>query len=231
MAHNIPMTLPNASSKDRLLDAALTHVPFDGWSAASFDAAIADTDIDPFLARALCPRGAVDLARAYHLRGDQMMLDQLNNADLSQLKFRDKIATAVRFRLQAVDDKELVRRGSTLFALPQYAADGAKLIWGTSDLIWQSLGDTSDDFNWYTKRTTLSAVYSATVLYWLGDESHDNQNSWDFLDRRIENVMQFEKLKASLQNNPFLKGPLAALQRIKAPQPRDDQPGRWTGKT
>ncbi len=214
----------------QLLDAALLHVVFDGWSEATFEAAITDTGINPVLARAICPRGAVDLALAYHRRGDQAMLARLAEADLSDLKFRDRIATMVRYRLEAAEDKEAVRRGVTLFALPQYAASGAKALWGTCDAIWTALGDTSDDLNWYSKRTILSGVYSSTLLYWLGDDSPDHQATWAFLDRRIDNVMQFEKVKAGLRKNPLLKpllaGPEWLSTQIKAPAARDDLPGR-----
>lgn len=214
----------------QLLDAALLHVVFDGWSEATFEAAITDTGINPVLARAICPRGAVDLALAYHRRGDQIMLARLAEADLSDLKFRDRIATMVRYRLEAAEDKEAVRRGVTLFALPQYAASGAKALWGTCDAIWTALGDTSDDLNWYSKRTILSGVYSSTLLYWLGDDSPDHQATWAFLDRRIDNVMQFEKVKAGLRKNPLLKpllaGPEWLSTQIKAPAARDDLPGR-----
>ena len=130
--------------RDQLLDAALNHVAFDGWSDASFKAAVAETGLDASIARATCPRGAIDLAAAFHRRGDAAMLERLATADLSEHRFRDKIAAAVRFRLEAVVDKEAVRRGVTLFALPIYAADGAKLIWGTSDAIWTCLLYTSD---------------------------------------------------------------------------------------
>lgn len=209
-------------TKDRLLDAALSHVPFDGWAAASFDAALADTGIDPGLAHAICPRGAVDLALAFHDRGDSVMLERIAGGDLQAMRFRDRIAAAVRYRLEAVEDKELVRRGVTLFALPQYAGDGARAIWNTCGLIWEALGDTSEDVNWYTKRATLSGVYSATVLFWLGDESEGHQDTWAFLDRRIENVMQIEKLKAQVRDNPALKpllaGPNWLLGQIRAPK-------------
>ncbi|MGI9367734.1 MAG: COQ9 family protein [Ruegeria sp.] len=208
------MSVTYEDAKEQLLDAILTHVPFDGWSETAFRAAIEDCDMDDALARAICPRGAVDLALAHHARGDAEMLERLNGADLNGLKFREKIATAVRFRLQVAKDKELVRRGVTLFSLPAYAADGAKAIWGTCDLIWTALGDTSDDVNWYTKRATLSGVYSSTLLFWLGDDSPDKQPTWEFLDRRIENVMQFEKLKAQVQENPLLKPFLAVPNRL-----------------
>ena len=214
---------------EHLLDAALMHVVFDGWSTATFEAAIAESGIDPVLARALCPRGAVDLALAYHRRGDRQMLQRLAEADLTGYRFRDKIAAAVRFRLEVAEDKEAVRQGTTLFALPQYAGDGLKALWGTCDAIWNALGDNSDDLNWYSKRTTLSGVYSTTLLYWLGDDSLEHQATWDFLDRRIDNVMDFEKLKAGLQKNPLLKpllaGPNWLAEQIKPPKARDDLPG------
>ncbi|SHF04552.1 ubiquinone biosynthesis protein COQ9 [Ruegeria intermedia] len=224
------MTVTYEDAKQQLLDAILTHVPFDGWSDISFRAAIADCGLDEGLARAICPRGAVDLALAFHDRGDAAMLERLKSEDLSDLKFRDRIAAAVRFRLQAVPDKEAVRRGVALFSLPMYAGDGAKAVWGTCDLIWNALGDTSEDVNWYTKRATLSGVYSSTVLFWLGDDSPDHQRTWDFLDRRIENVMQFEKLKAQVNKNPLMRPFLAVPNwlagQVRAPaRMRADLPG------
>ena len=228
--------MPSAqnSPKDLLLQAAVMHVPFDGWSQATFDAAIIDSGVERTVAESVCPRGAVDLAMHYHAKGDAEMLARLAETDLEQMKYSARVAAAVRFRLEAVTDKEIVRRGTALFALPIYAADGAKAIWGTADAIWNALGDTSDDVNWYTKRATLSGVYSATVLYWLGDSSEDHADTWAFLDRRIENVMQIEKLKAQVNNNPVLSklmsGPNWLLSHVKAPQslPRSGLPGRWT---
>ena len=170
---------------------------------------------------------------AYHRRGDAKMLKGLAQADLSQMRFRDRIAKAVRLRLEA-GDREAIRRGSTLFALPHHAPEGAGLIWETSDKIWTALGDTSDDVNWYSKRATLSGVYSATLLYWLGDASEGHQATWSFLDRRIDDVMQIEKIKAQVRESPTLSrlmaGPNWLLSHIKAPRGQQDPdlPGRWT---
>ncbi|WP_299048480.1 COQ9 family protein [uncultured Tateyamaria sp.] len=227
------MTTSYETTKAALLDAALMHVPFDGWSEVTFTAAARDAGIDMTMARAICPRGAVDLALAYHARGDAAMVARMQSDDLPD-RFRDKIAAGVRFRIEAVTDKEAVRRGTTLFALPMHAADGARAIWGTADKIWMTLGDTSDDVNWYTKRATLSGVYSATVLYWLGDDSTDNQATWAFLDRRIDDVMQIEKVKAQVRDNKalstLLAGPNWVLSQIKAPSrgAASDLPGSWS---
>lgn len=228
------MTTLKTSPKEQLLEAALMHVPFDGWSQATFDAAIDESGVERTVAVSVCPRGAVDLAIAYHQQGDAEMVARMGAADLGAMKYSERVAAAVRFRLEAVEDKEVVRRGTTLFALPTYAGDGAKAIWGTADAIWNTLGDTSEDVNWYTKRATLSGVYSATVLFWLGDTSEDHADTWAFLDRRIENVMQIEKLKAQVNDSPVLSklmaGPHWLLSHVKAPQrmPQAGLPGRWT---
>ncbi len=220
--------------KEAVLDAALVHVAFDGWSDATLRAAIADSGASPALARALFPRGGIDLAVAYHLRGDRLMRDALAASDLSAMRFRDRVAHAVRLRLEAVGDRELVRRGSTLFALPQHMAEGAKLVWGTADAIWLALGDTARDFSWYSKRATLSAVYGSTVLYWLGDDSAGNQATWDFLDRRIGDVMQIEKAKAAIKDNALgkalLAGPAKLMEKWRVPTVPDDLPGQMTDR-
>ena len=102
--------------KQQLLDAALIHVAFDGWSDATYNAAVKDAEIDADAARLACPRGAVDLAIAYHTLGDEAMLERYAREDLSDLRYSEKITALVRFRLEAVTDKEAVRRGTTLFA-------------------------------------------------------------------------------------------------------------------
>ena len=225
-----PQNTPE-NARDLVLEAALLHVPFDGWSETTLRAAITDSGVAEGLARALFPRGGIDLAVAFHKRGDQRMQETLATTDLSQMRFRDRVTFAVRTRLEGIEDRELVRRGTTLFALPQHAAEGAKLIWGTADAIWTALGDTSRDVNWYTKRATLSAVYGSTVLYWLGDDSIGHQGTWDFLDRRIGDVMQIETIKAKLRENPLgkalLAGPAKVMEKWRAPTVPDDLPGRF----
>lgn len=223
-----PQTPENA--REAVLNAALSHVPFDGWSETTLRAAIADSGVAEGLARALFPRGGIDLAVAFHKEGDRRMVEALGKTDLSQMRFRDRVAFAVRTRLDLVEDRELVRRGSTLFALPQNAPEGARLIWGTADAIWVALGDTTRDLNWYSKRATLSAVYGSTVLYWLGDDSIGHQATWDFLDRRIGDVMQIESLKAKLRENPLgkaiLAGPAKVMEKWRVPTVPDDLPGK-----
>ena len=220
---------------DRLTDAALAHVPFDGWSPTTFRAAVADTGAAEGEARAAAPRGAADLAVRFHERGDEAMVRALLPAELPSRKMRERIAMAVRARIEAIPDKEAVRRGAALFAMPHMAADGARLMWNTADRMWEAAGDTSDDVNWYTKRATLAGVYGATVLFWLGDESEGARETWAFLERRIDGILQIERAKGAVRDSPFLRtlfaGPIWAAGRVRAPArvPRVDLPGQGPG--
>ncbi|CAN0589751.1 unnamed protein product [Ectocarpus sp. 12 AP-2014] len=224
MANKAQLTL------DTLLDAILPHVVFDGWAPASFEAALADLKVSQADAHVIAPRGAIDLAVAYHRRGDALMVAQMESADLNALRYSEKVATALRFRIEAMDNREALRRASTLFALPIHAVEGGKLIWETADHVWNALGDSSEDANWYTKRATLSGVWASTVLFWLGDDSAEFANTYAFIDRRIEDVMRIEKMKGKLRENPISK-PLMQLQdaffsKLRAPKGApDDLPG------
>ncbi len=221
-----------AATRTAVVAAALPHVVFDGWTDRTLAAAVEDARVDPGLARLAFPRGGVDLALAFHDGKDAALAVDLERADLLGLRFRDRIGYAVMRRLELVaGDREAVRRGVALFALPTHAADGARAIWRTADTIWRTLGDDSRDFAWYSKRATLSAVYSSALLYWLGDDTPGASATREFVARRIDNVMQVEGVKAKIRANPVaaavLKGPQALLDRVRAPgdTPRADMPG------
>ena len=225
---------PMTPLQTRILDAALPLVPFDGWSEATFRAATEAAGATPAQARTAFPRGGVGLALAFHDRADAALAPAMAAEDLSQLRYRDKVALALWLRLELVaPEKEAVRRGVTLFSLPQHAADGARAIWSTADTVWEALGDTSRDVNWYTKRATLAGVWSSVVLFWLGDTSEGSRATREFIDRRIDDVMRIEKVKAQARKSRVLSalmaGPNLILDRVRAPvrPPRTDLPGLW----
>jgi ubiquinone biosynthesis protein COQ9 len=76
---------------------------------------------------------------------------------------------------------------------------GVRAMYKTVDLIWYTVGDKSADFSFYTKRALLAGVISATSLFWINDESDDSADSWQFLDRRIADVLKIPVLQSRLQ--------------------------------
>lgn len=220
--------------RDRLIAAAVAHVPFDGWSARTLALAAAETGVEPGVARLEFPRGGIDLLLGYHAARDLALPERLAALDLEGLRFRDKVAVAIDTRLDLVaGERDAVRRGVTLCALPNHAPDGARALWRTADTIWNALGDTSEGQTWYTKRASLSAIYSATLLYWLGDCEPGFARTRDFARRRIDDLMRFEKAKARAAANPVAAAVMDGSKRlmglIRPPAPRDDLPG-WQGR-
>jgi ubiquinone biosynthesis protein COQ9 len=133
--------------RSRLLDAALTHVAFDGWTAAALNAAARDIGVAHAAALNAFPGGAAEMIDYWNRRSDGQMLAALETRDLSHMRFRDRVALAVRLRLEAAGNREAVRRGLSFLSLPQNAGVGARCLYRTVDAIWHGLGDRSTDFS------------------------------------------------------------------------------------
>ena len=138
---------------------------------------------------------------------------------VAAMKIRERIRALVQFRLDhALPDREAARPALAILAQPQNAATAAKLGWRAADAIWRTAGDASTDFAWYTKRMTLAALYGATLLAWLDDQSEAQANTRAFLDRRIDDVMRFEALKVRLKPDPERRFSVARfLGRLRYP--------------
>ncbi len=200
-----------------ILEAILPHVAFDGWTEAAMKLAAEDLNISREMAELAFPRGIIEVLELHLSEADNQLAVKLEELDLPSMKIRDRITVAVRTRLeQQQENREVVRRGLATMAMPQNIALGPKALWATADTMWQAAGDTSTDHNWYTKRMTLSGVYSAVVMFWLNDDSEDFVDTWAFLDRRIEDVMKIEKAKFQMrkacENMPSLSRFLGNLR-------------------
>lgn len=225
-------------SQDAILDrralteAILPIVPFEGWSDTAFTEATQSLGLTSDMANAIAPRGATDLAVTYHYMGDRALRDQMAGRNFDGVRYNDRVVEAIMMRLE-LSDREVVRRATALFALPHLASDGAALVWHTADTIWNALGDTSEDGNWYSKRTILSGVYGACVLYWLGDES-GGANTREFVERRIQDVMRIEGAKSALRKSPIgaplMKGFDGLMGAIGAPSARLHNADEWPGQ-
>jgi ubiquinone biosynthesis protein COQ9 len=181
--------------RDRLLEAALVHVPFDGWSRRSLSAGAADLGLEPGLARRLFPRAGDDLLVQVERWADRQMLARVGQLD--ELRVRERIAQLVRARLEILGPhREAMRRATAARLLPSNGLAACGSLWRTVDLMWAAAGDDARDASYYTKRSLLAAVWTATFLFWLEDRSEGFQDTWAFLDRRIDNVMQIGRLRA-----------------------------------
>jgi ubiquinone biosynthesis protein COQ9 len=170
---------------------------FDGWTRAAVDSAAGQLGLDPVQARLAMPKTQVGMIDLYIQEVDRALEAWFTPARLARMKIREKIRALVWRRLEIMGPaREAVRRGLAILAMPQNLPRAARIGWRSADLMWRLAGDTSTDFNHYTKRLTLGAVYGSTLLAWLDDDSEGWSGTAAFLDRRIDDVMKFEKLKA-----------------------------------
>lgn len=190
---------PNAL-KDKVLDAVLAQVPFDGWTRAGVDNAVRSGAITRDEAGLVFPGGAIDMIAWHSLRADRLLVEEMERRGVAAMKVRERIAQGVRIRLQQnAQHREAIRRALALLAMPFNGFLASRLLYRTVDAIWHAAGDTSTDFNFYTKRALLGGVYSSTLLFWLNDRSEGFTATWAFLERRIEDVMRIEKLKSRVK--------------------------------
>lgn len=207
------------SERTAILRAALPHVPFDGWSDKTLEAAVSDAGLDPAMAQRAFPGGPRELADYLATDTDRRMAEALAARNLEELPVRQRIATAVRVRLELLaPDREALRRSLALRLRPGSAPRTMRGVYETVDAMWRAAGDTSTDFNFYTKRGLLAGVYGATLLYWLDDESEGFAETWAFLDRRIENIMQIQRARGRLEK---FRVRLPSLARLRPGNPLD----------
>jgi ubiquinone biosynthesis protein COQ9 len=172
---------------------------FDGWSETAVRDAARQAGVDGDVAVYAFAEGPMAMIAAFAASIDAAMASALPAEKLATLKIRERIRSLVTFRLKAFAGREeALRRALAVMASPHHLAEAARLGWSSADAMWRLAGDTSVDYNHYTKRATLSAVYAATLAVLVDDQSDGKADTLAFLDRRIEGIMRFEKAKARL---------------------------------
>ena len=191
---------------------------FDGWTRRAVDLAAGQLGIDPVQARLAMPKTQAGMIDVYIQEVDRALEAWFTPKRLKPMKIREKIRALVWHRLEIMGPaREAVRRALAILAMPQNVPLALRTGWRSADLMWRIAGDTSTDFNHYTKRMTLGAVYGSTLLVWLDDQSEGWSETAAFLDRRIDDVMRFEKFKAEWRGSSEHLSPSRFLGRLRYP--------------
>jgi len=217
---NVPpldMTLPEL--REALAPLLGSHAAFDGWSERALAMAASELGVPADRARIAFPDGPVQMIDAWFDWIDRAMLAEFTADRIAAMKIRDRIGNLIRFRFSLLrPQKEALRRAVAVLAMPQNALAAGRLAWRSADRIWRVAGDTATDYNHYTKRAILIGVYASTTLVFLDDESDELAATHAFLDRRIDDVMRFEKVKARFTGRAHRRPSLTRfLGRLRYP--------------
>ena len=193
--HNQKTMTHHTDMQDRLLLSTLSNVTFDGWTQKALWQAAEANDMTHAEANQVFPGGIKEVLSYFSTWTTAQMLKAAESESLSSLKVRDRITRLIRLRLEILEPyKEAVRSAAGLAFGPRSGLRATKQLWKVCDSIWYAAGDKATDHNYYTKRSLLAGVLSATLMYWLNDESDSHADSWAFLDRRIDNVLSAGKI-------------------------------------
>ncbi|MGZ8998576.1 MAG: COQ9 family protein [Allosphingosinicella sp.] len=174
------------------------HSTFDGWSEEALAMAAQELGVPAGRARLAFPAGAAEMVDSWFDWIDKAMLIAFPPERIDAMKIRDRIRELLLFRFEVMrPHREALRRALSILAMPQHLPLAGKLAWRSADRVWRLAGDTATDFNHYSKRTILIGVYGSTTMVFLDDNDEDLAATRAFLNRRIDDVMRFEKFKAS----------------------------------
>ena len=188
---------PMREIRDSLITAVLPEIPFSGWTMAALAKAAQGLGHDASMAERAFPGGVTDAVLHFVDLADRRLTEDAEKDGLEGLRLTGRIRWLIRRRLEAwTEHREAIRRASVILSIPSNAARTTRATWATADLMWHLAGDQAVDFSYYTKRLTLSATYSATLLCWMSDESEGQAETWAFLDRRLADLAKLPRVIA-----------------------------------
>ena len=213
------MPTPLEALRLKLALAVGQNAAFDGWTQKAVASAAADLGIDPAQAALAFPKDAPHMVEAWIDGVDAAMEAHFTPEKIAALKVRERIRALIWYRLETMAPaREAARSALSILAMPQNVPLAMRIAWRSADLMWRLAGDTSTDYNHYSKRLILSGVYGSTLLAWLDDQSEGWTETGAFLDRRLAGVMRFEKWKASWSGNELHRPSITRfLGRLRYP--------------
>ena len=196
--------LDNYQLRFDLVRAMLTHVPFDGWTWEAMEQGAIDIGFEKKktsslrikIFKDLFKNGPIDFIDVFSEIIDLEVKENYNLIEFKPERVPEKIKKIIMIRLNLCQRyKEAVRSSISLTAIPVNARASLKILYRTCNSIWRIAGDKSTDFSFYTRRISLAAVYTSTLLFWLNDNSNNNIETEFFLERRLKDISKISSLK------------------------------------
>ena len=202
-------TFDNKQIRIDLIKAMLTHVPFDGWTWEAMEQGAIDigyekkkTSLERIkIFKDLFKNGSIDFIDIFSEIIDLEVKENYNSIEAKPERVPEKIKKIIMIRLNLCQKyKEAVRSSISLSAIPLNTKISLNILYRTCNSIWRIVGDKSTDFSFYTRRISLAAVYTSTLLFWLNDKSNNNIQTEFFLDRRLKDISKISSLKRPLSD-------------------------------
>tara|TARA_S200000501_G_scaffold354792_1_gene375838 strand:- start:102 stop:731 length:630 start_codon:yes stop_codon:yes gene_type:complete len=178
--------------KDDILQKVKKIVSIEGWSSDILlklqKKNIKNSDL--FF---LFPRGYKDLLE-YTLEDiNQKLENKLTKINLINFPINKRIKKILLLRFHILnDDKIFYKKTFNHLLLPINNKISKKSLYNSVNAMWYLAGDNSTDFNFYTKRLILSAIYINALFVFFSKDMKDVEVN---LDNNLKRISKFPKIK------------------------------------
>ncbi|CAH1779004.1 unnamed protein product [Owenia fusiformis] len=216
-----PETDREYETKTRILNSALTFVNEYGWTKKAIVAG-AEEEGYPAVTHGLFPGGGADLVSYFYVLSNNQLSEKLHKETQKDAEEKKGTTKLIRWALETrlrmiIPYIDTWPQAMGIMTLPQNAPTAWQNLANLVDEIWYHAGDRSTDMNWYTKRLSVAAVYKSSEIYMLQDKSGDYLETWQFMDRRIQDITKMGKaVKECQQGSDVMReGVMAATEIAK----------------
>lgn len=199
--------------RSEILEASLKFVPTKGWSQEAI-ANGAESINYPGVAHGIFPNGAIELIHYFYAKCNRELIEQLerefdeqtgktdeNGKAIERPSPRDFAIRAIRLRLEMIIPyKDTWPQALAIMTLPQNVPTSLAQLLTLVDDVCYCAGDRSVDIGWYTRRIGFASIYKMVELYLLQDKSTDHQQTWEFLERRMDEGIQIQEFLGNSDN-------------------------------
>jgi len=169
-----------------------------GFSKNSLESISKKYGLDINETELLFPEGNIDLIKFTLEQLDNELEEYCRKIDLIRLPVHKRIKKVLLSKIFLMNKNKLFYR-SIFFNLliPKKKFSLSSQLYNSVDQIWFIAGDSSTDFNFYTKRLILSVIYSRIMLFFFNN--NNQQELEDILDESLQRVSKIPEIKSKLK--------------------------------
>ncbi len=180
-------------TKQKLLEAIINIVEINGWSSNVFQKLKNKNIIKISDLMINFPDEDKDLLIFVINELNYLMEKKINKRDIMNLPISKRIKRILITRFEILkNNKKFYKKTFNYLLLPKNIKLMKNNLYKSVDQMWYLAGDNSTDFNFYTKRLTLSFIYvNALFTFYKNDKSNVEDN----IDINLKKISKIPKLK------------------------------------
>ena len=146
----------------------------------------------------LFPEGNIDLIKFTLEQLNKELEEYCKKIDLIRLPVHKRIKKVLLSKISLMNKNKLFYRSIFLnLLIPKKNFSLSNQIYNSVDQIWFIAGDSSTDFNFYTKRLILSGIYSRVILFFFNNNKQEELEY--ILDESLKRVSKIPEIKSKLK--------------------------------